>query len=92
MFFLPLAPVTAGTITAGGTSQVAQVAKSRSYIFIQNTSDTAMYLNFGAAATAGHILLAANGGSWTNHASNCPTGTINVLCATTGKTYALLAV
>jgi hypothetical protein len=91
MLYLPLAGVTAGAITAGGTSQVAQAASSRSYIFIQNTSDTAMYLNFGAAATSGHILLAANGGSWTNHANSCPVQSINVLCATTGKTYALVA-
>lgn len=83
--------VTAGTITAGGTSQVADAAKSRSYVFIQNTSDTAMYLNFGAAATTGHILLAPNGGSWQNHQSSCPVNSINILCATTGKTYAMIA-
>lgn len=83
--------VTAGTITTGGTSQIAQAAVSRSYIFIQNTSDTAMYLNFGAVATTGHILLAANGGSWTNHPASCPVNSINILCATTGKTYAMIA-
>lgn len=83
--------VTAGTITAGGSSQVAQAAVSRSYIFVQNTSDTAMYLNFGAPATTGHILLAANGGSWTNHAASCPRNSINILCATTGKTFAMIA-
>ena len=83
--------VTAGTITSGGTSQVADTAKSRSFVYIQNTSDTVMYLNFGGAATTGHILLPINGGSWTNPPHCCPVNSINILCATTGKTYAMIA-
>jgi hypothetical protein len=82
--------VTAGTITAGGTSQVAQAARNRTYIEIQNTSDTDMYLNFGAAATTGHLKIVA-GASWYNSPAWCPTNSINILCATTGKTYAMLA-
>ena len=83
--------VTAGSIILGGTSQAAQTARNRTYIYIQNTSDTVMYLNFGAAATTGHILLPVNGGFWTNTANSCPSNSINILCATTGKTYALIA-
>lgn len=81
-----------GTITAGGTSQVVDAAKPRVHIYILNTSDTIMYLNFGAAATSSHIPIAANGGSWTSPASCCPTNSLNILCATTGKTFTLLIV
>lgn len=84
--------VTAGTITAGGTSQVVDAAKSRSYVYIQNTSDTVMYLNFGGPATTGHILLPINGVQpWINHPESCPVNSINILCAVTGKTFALIA-
>lgn len=82
--------VTAGTITTGGTSQVAQTARSRTYLEIQNTSDTDMYLNFGAVATTGHIKLVPNT-SWYNSDACCPINSVNILCATTGKTYAIMA-
>jgi hypothetical protein len=81
--------VTAGTITSGGTSQVVDAARSRSYIELQNTSDTDMYLNFGGAATTGHLKI-VSGASWYNSPAHCPVNSINVLCATTGKTYALM--
>ena len=42
-----------GTITAGGTSQqIAAALATRRYLVIQNHSDTDMWINVGAAASA----------------------------------------
>lgn len=79
-----------GTITLGGTAQTIAAANgSRDYIIVQNVSDTAMWLNIGAVATAGNgsFLLAANGGSFVAEATKIPTGYVSILCATTGKAY-----
>ena len=76
-----------GTITSGGVSQVLDADKPRVYILIINTSDTVMYINFGAAATSSHIAIAANGGKWENPNGVCPVNSINILCSVTGKTF-----
>lgn len=78
-----------GTITLGGTSQVIQAATLRSFVEVQNTSDTEMYLNFGAVATTGHIQILP-GLSWYNIPNHCPQGSLNLLCATTGKTFCII--
>ena len=77
-----------GTITAGGTSQqVAAANTSRRYLVFQNHSDTDMWLNFGTAAVATQpsVKIIANGGYYEPLVA--PLGTVNVLCATTGKAY-----
>lgn len=77
-----------GTITTGGTSQVACVANNnRAYLLFQNHSDTDMWLNFGTAAVADQpsIKIFANGGVYEPLVA--PTGTVNVICATTGKKF-----
>jgi hypothetical protein len=79
-----------GTITLGGTAQtIAAVNGARTYLLVQNVSDTAMWVNLGATATAGagSILLSANGGSFVAEASAIPLGHVSILCATTGKAY-----
>lgn len=77
------------TITAGGTSQEFAAANAdRQYLLVQNISDAAMWLDFGAdpvADAAGSIYLAPNGGHFESASSFCPTDSVNVLCATTGK-------
>lgn len=74
------------TITAGGTSQqVFASIVERRYLFVVNTSDTIMYLAFGAAATSASIPLPANGGYYEPLVA--PGQSVNLLCATTGKTY-----
>jgi hypothetical protein len=78
-----------GTITLGGTSQVLDTAKARSYIYIINTSDTVMYINFGAAATTAHIPILA-GASWISSPFAIPVNSINVIGAVTGKTFCYL--
>ena len=77
-----------GAFTAGGTSQVVFAANAtRAYLFICNTSDTVMYVNFGTAAVAGQpsITLIANGGFYEPLVP--PNQSVNLLCATTGKTF-----
>jgi hypothetical protein len=81
--------VVPGTITTGGTSQVIQAETLRSFVEVQNTSDTDMYLNFGASATTGHIKILP-GLSWYNIPEHCPQASLNLLCATTGKTFCLI--
>ena len=91
----PLKSTVAGVTntTASGAVQVLQAVRAgRTYISIQNTSDTAMWLNFGttdAAANVGFRIDA--GGTWTNPAHFCPTSRITVF-GTNTKTYAHLIV
>lgn len=82
---------TAATITTGGASQVLAGAQpGRSYIRIQNTSDTIMYVNFGAAASATvGIPIAANGGVYEepNASQTVHANSINVFGTITAKTF-----
>lgn len=77
-----------GTIAVGNTSQQVFAANAdRSYLFLLNTSDTVMYVNFATAAVAGQpsITLAANGGFYEPLVA--PNQTVNIICATAGKTF-----
>lgn len=77
-----------GTVTAGGTSQqIAAANASRKCFFYQNTSDETQYLNFGAAASAANSIEIASKGYWENPPNFCPTGTVNMLGATTAKSF-----
>lgn len=78
-----------GSITAGGTSQEIAAAKSnRAYLLFQNISDTPMWLNFGAAATANNNSIYLNAqGSLLFSGSFIPSDSFHVLCATTGKKF-----
>jgi len=80
-----------GSITSGGAAQTAAAANpSRSYLLIQNVSDTDMWVDFGATAVADQpsIKIVA-GGSYENPPHWCPTGLISVIGATTGKTFTI---
>lgn len=79
-----------GTITSGGTSQTVFAANtSRTYLLVQNISDTAMYVNFGGVATAGagSFLLPASGGSLVMDSAFVSTESVTIFCATTGKAF-----
>lgn len=78
-----------GTIAAGGTSQqVAAALSTRKWLVVQNLSAEDLYLNFGTAAvqTQPSIRLAP-GGSYENPPHFCPSGTINIIGATTGSVF-----
>lgn len=78
-----------GAITTGGTSQQVFDAKSsRAYLIVQNISDQALYLNFGAAATVDNNsfrLLPSE--LYENPPHFCPNGTVTIIGATTGKKF-----
>lgn len=78
-----------GTIAAGGTAQVVAAARpGRAYLFIQNVSDSDMWVNFGATAVAAQpsIKLVA-GASFVMEAGIVCDQAISVICATTGKAF-----
>jgi len=77
-----------GTITTGAASQVVAAANTaRRYLIFENHSDTDMWIDFGTAAVATQpsVKIYANGGSYEPLVA--PTGSVNVICATTGKAY-----
>lgn len=77
-----------GTVTSGGTSQqVAAANASRKFFCYQNTSDETQFLNFGAAASAANSFEIGPKGYWESGPNFCPTGTVNMLGATTAKSY-----
>lgn len=82
-----------GTVTLGGTSQQVFTANAgRQYLLIQNHSDTDLWVNFGTAAVADQpsIKVYANGGTvefGAGHTGVVPTATVNVIGATTGKSF-----
>lgn len=78
-----------GTITSGGTAQTVMAANpTRSFLLVQNVSDTNMWINFDAtaAATQPSILLAPSGGAILCDAK-VPLGSVSIICATTGKAF-----
>lgn len=53
---------------------------ARRYLYIQNKGSAAVYINFGAAATAANgILLAASGGSWSTNIA--PVDSVHAIAA-----------
>lgn len=77
-----------GTISSGGVSQsILPADGNRKFLYIQNISDTAMNINFGAAASATTILLAASGGSWSSEYNWIPTDSVNIFCASGSKAF-----
>lgn len=74
-------------ITTGGTSQTVFAANAarRSFIF-QNISDSAMWLNFSAAAAADAPSIYVAAGAYFEPFV-APTTSISVFCATTGKKF-----
>ncbi len=71
-----------GTFSTTSASLIAANANRR-YLMIQNISNAKVYINFGSAATqtAGSILLAANGGSFTMEGEFLSTDQIFVIAS-----------
>jgi hypothetical protein len=80
-----------GTITLGGTAQVAMVANgARNGLFLQNASSGDLWVSFDTTAVvdspsvkvpAGASLRASN--------SQCPSGAMSIIGATTGQKFTL---
>ena len=79
-----------GTITSGGTSQVAITSNAaRKYLYVGNPSTEveSLYVNFGAAATAANSIELGPGGSLTMNSLGVSTQSLNLLAATTGHVF-----
>lgn len=81
-----------GTITTGGTSQQAFAANAtRKYLFCQNpsTASESLFFDFGTAAstTSGNSVEITAGGNFTFEGNFIPSGTVNVVGATTGDKF-----
>lgn len=77
-----------GSILTGGVSQkVADKNPSRGCLIVQNISDTTMYVNFGASATADDSIQLLPGGSITFNGAWVPGDEVHLLCSTSGKKF-----
>lgn len=79
-----------GVITSGGTSQQIFAANAgRRYLLIQNQSSESLWVNFGVAAVGSRpsIQIANSGGSLIFEGSFIPTGTVNIIGATTNDAF-----
>ena len=91
----PLNPLIdhSGSIVAGNSAQQLMAANgNRRYLFIQNISDTVMWINFGTTAVGDQpsIPLATNGtfsSIFTMENSFVCYDTISIFCASTGKKF-----
>jgi hypothetical protein len=84
----PVTVATNLTITAASTPQQVFAETTRSYLLIQNNSDTEMRLAFGTNPTlTSGILLPANGGGYVAEDAFVPSGAVNIICSVAGKTF-----
>jgi hypothetical protein len=77
-----------GTIITGGTSQTISTARARKYLFVQNLSSGALYINFTSAASAssGSIYIPPNG-SFVQESFFASSEAITIFGATTGQAF-----
>lgn len=79
------------TVATGGTSQQITAANSSRHVVLfynlNALGGDVEYINFGAAATATNSIPIYPGGGWQSDTHTCPSGTINILGATTGDKY-----
>lgn len=78
-----------GAITLGGTAETIESAgRVRKYFMFQNISDTTMWINFGTTAVADEPSISVvAGATLVFEGSFVPTGSVSVMCATTGKKF-----
>jgi hypothetical protein len=84
----PVTPASTLTIAAANTSQQVFPNQKRSYLLVQNNSDTDMWLGIGVTPSVGTgIRLLANGGGYVAEDQYIPSGAVNIICSVTGKTF-----
>lgn len=78
-----------GTITLGGTAQELMAAnKGRGGFWIQNVSDTDMWINeLGTAAASQPSMKLAAGAFYESPVTGCTANAISIFCATTAKAF-----
>lgn len=89
----PVSVATTLQIQTAAESQVVFAATPRTYLLVQNNSDTDMWLGIGVVPTVGNgILLPAFGGGYVAEDAFVPSGSVNIVCSANGKAfYALQA-
>lgn len=80
-----------GTITAGGSSQLALAASQRQYLLIHNptTAVEPLLVNFGVAAAATNSIHLAPGGTLTFETGLVAAQDVTVNAATTGHVFVI---
>ena len=78
-----------GTSTTSSAT-VVNPNTNRTYLLIQNLSDTDMNVNFGQAASATTLRIPKDGGGVTFESSYCPTTDVRLICGIAGKAYYIL--
>lgn len=73
--------------STGASQKVLDENPNRRYLVVQNISDTTMWLNFGATATANDSVQLLPGGSITFNGSWVPGDEVHLLCSTAGKKF-----
>jgi hypothetical protein len=85
------APVTEAatqTITTAFAAQVVFADTKRSYLLVQNISDTDMWMEFNSPGAVGRgIRLLANGGGYVAESGFIPSGTVRIICSAAGKAF-----
>ncbi len=79
-----------GTITSGGSAQeiMAVNQDGREYLYVQNNSDTTMWVNFGIVAVASQPSIRLLAGESFEMSSGYVSGeSVSVIGAVTGKTF-----
>ena len=75
---------------ANGNRSALSSRPTRRFLLIQNLSDTAMNINFGADASSSTMLLPANGGGVEFSGPYVPTSEVRIFCTATPKAYYIL--
>jgi hypothetical protein len=84
----PVTPASALVILTANTSQQVFANQKRSYLLVQNTSDTDMWLGIGVTPSVGTgIRLVAGGGGYVAEDGFIPSGQVNIICSATGKSF-----
>lgn len=84
----PVSLAATSTIAAANTAQQIFTDQKRSYLLVQNNSDTDMWLGIGATPSVGNgIRLFANGGGFVAENEFIPSGAVRIICSAAGKSF-----
>jgi hypothetical protein len=75
------------SLVTTGLQTVMSANESRTYLVFQNTSDTLMRINFGAAATEANGIQVQPGGSVTFNAAWIPSQAVFLRCSSDAKPF-----
>jgi len=84
----PVAVASTLSITSANTAQQIFTDQKRSYLLVQNNSDTDMWLGIGVIPSVGTgIRLFANGGGYVAESDFIPSGAVRIICSAAGKAF-----